>query len=70
VVVDGETGRLVEPNSETELADAMRVLLADPAERARLGANGRARALDVFSRDRQLEQLHAIVAAGFNSRGS
>lgn len=70
VVVDGETGRLVEPGDETALADAMHALLKDAGERARLGANGRSRALEVFSRERQLEELDAIVTAGFYPQGT
>ncbi|HEY0304234.1 MAG TPA: glycosyltransferase family 4 protein [Longimicrobiales bacterium] len=68
VVIEGETGVLVTPGEEAELAHAMRTLLDDAAERARLGANGRARAREVFSREQQLEQLQAIVAVGFNGQ--
>ncbi len=68
IIVDGETGRLVAPGKEDELAAAMRELLAAPAERARLGRNGQTRARAVFSRQRQLEELHDIVQAGFNGR--
>jgi glycosyltransferase involved in cell wall biosynthesis len=44
-VEDGVTGVLVEPQ---ELRDAIERLLADPAERARLGAAARARARSAF----------------------
>jgi glycosyltransferase involved in cell wall biosynthesis len=37
----GETGLLYEPGSPASLADALRELLADPAEATRLGAAGR-----------------------------
>jgi glycosyltransferase involved in cell wall biosynthesis len=70
IIIDGETGRLVPPGDEAALSQVMRELLADPGERARLGANGRRRALEAFSREQQLDQLHAIVAAGFNGRMS
>ena len=70
IIIDGETGRLVPPGDEAALSQVMRELLADPGERARLGANGRRRALEAFSREQQLEQLHAIVVAGFNGRMS
>lgn len=66
IIVDGETGRLVPPGDEGALSQVMRELLSDPAERARLGAQGRRRALETFSREKQLDQLHTIVAAGFN----
>jgi glycosyltransferase involved in cell wall biosynthesis len=47
-VVDGETGLLVPPMADGPLAAALARLAADPALRARMGAAGRARALDRF----------------------
>jgi glycosyltransferase involved in cell wall biosynthesis len=44
LVVDGETGILVPPGDESALAAALSSLVADPAERRRLGEAGRARA--------------------------
>jgi len=41
VVAHGESGLLVPPRDERALADALCALLDNPAERARLGANGR-----------------------------
>jgi spore coat protein SA len=49
VVVDGRTGYLVEPGNVDALAAALRRLLEDGALRERLGAAGRARALELFS---------------------
>jgi glycosyltransferase involved in cell wall biosynthesis len=66
IVIDGKTGRLVAPGDEEELAAAIIELLRNPSERRQLGESGRARAHDVFSRERQLDELYAIVAAGFN----
>lgn len=40
MVTDGQTGRLVPPQRPDLLADVLAGLLADPAERARLGAAG------------------------------
>ena len=53
LVVEGETGLLVEPGDPEELAAALARLLDDPALRERLGSAGRARvethfALDAF----------------------
>ncbi len=44
-VVHGVTGLLVPPATVTPLAEALRLLLADPALRTRMGEAGRARAL-------------------------
>jgi glycosyltransferase involved in cell wall biosynthesis len=60
-VVDGETGFLVPVREPTALAEALSRLAADPALRARLGAAGRARALDCYDEAkviaRQIEAL-------------
>ena len=37
VVLEGETGRIVNPFQTAAIAEALEALLADPAERARLG---------------------------------
>jgi glycosyltransferase involved in cell wall biosynthesis len=47
-VIPGETGLLVPPMRSAPLADALARLAADPDLRARLGAAGRARALERF----------------------
>jgi glycosyltransferase involved in cell wall biosynthesis len=48
-VVEGETGLLVPPFEVPPLADALRRLAADPVLRARMGAAGRARALERYT---------------------
>jgi phosphatidylinositol alpha-mannosyltransferase len=54
---------LVRPNDPTALADALAALLADPDERARLGANGalRARTFDWSSIVDELEAVYRTV---------
>ncbi|WP_353507514.1 glycosyltransferase [Intrasporangium sp.] len=47
-VIDGQTGRLVEPGDSKALAAVVRELLADPAGRAAMGAEARRRALQRF----------------------
>lgn len=49
VGADGECARLVRPGDVDELTGALGELLDSPAQRHRLGAAGRRRALDVFS---------------------
>jgi L-malate glycosyltransferase len=56
VVVDGETGRLVQPRDHQAMADAIVALLKDPALRARMGAAGLARAQRRFSAERMVAQ--------------
>jgi glycosyltransferase involved in cell wall biosynthesis len=49
IVVDGETGFLVEPDNKSALARQTRFLLDDPVLRQRLGTAGRQRVADRFS---------------------
>ena len=51
-VVPGETGLLVTPGTVAPLAGALRTLAADPALRARMGAAGRARAVQLYDEAR------------------
>jgi glycogen synthase len=60
VVVDGETGRLVEPGNAGALADALRQALADPAGARRMGEAGRRRVEAHFSWDRIADRTLAI----------
>jgi L-malate glycosyltransferase len=54
IVVDGETGLLVEPRDVRGLAEAIAGLLRDPDCRARMGAAGRARLVQHFSADQMV----------------
>ncbi len=49
VVADGETGWLVAPGDAHALADAIKRLMADPAERKRMGDAGRRRMQERFT---------------------
>lgn len=49
MVVAGGTGLLVPPGEAAPLAEALRVLAADPRRRARMGEAGRARALERYT---------------------
>ena len=64
VVVEGETGLLVQPGDEVALARALDQLLANPVERQRMGDNGRRRALEHFSLNREIDELTRLVESG------
>lgn len=68
-VAEGETGRLVDFFSPAQLTSAVVDLLEDPAERARLGRNARAFAVERYDLKtvclpRQLDWVDRLVAAG------
>jgi glycosyltransferase involved in cell wall biosynthesis len=69
-VVDGETGFLVPPMTVEPLAGALSKLAADPELRLRLGAAGRARALDRFDEARIVAKTVALLEQGVPSRGA
>jgi glycosyltransferase involved in cell wall biosynthesis len=68
VVEDGVTGLMVPPGDAGALREAIERLLADPAERARLGANARAAVRERFSLDAYASSLachlEELAAAG------
>ncbi|MDK1345426.1 DUF3492 domain-containing protein [Streptomyces sp. 378] len=60
VEVIGGTGLVVPPRNPRALADACVALLRDPERRARLGAAARARALELFTVEQNIEAFHSI----------
>ena len=68
VVVDGETGYLVEEGDIHRMASCMLRLLADEPLATRLGAAGQQHILSHYSLDRSIRQLTAVVA-GVAGRG-
>jgi glycosyltransferase involved in cell wall biosynthesis len=62
IVEDGRSGLLVPRGDADALADAISGLLADPARRAALGREARARALRSFTWDRVVERLREVYA--------
>ncbi|MBI4503059.1 MAG: glycosyltransferase family 4 protein [Gemmatimonadetes bacterium] len=62
-VVDLTCGALLPPGDPVALADALRVLLADPAARSALGAAGPARARLLCDPARQIERLQQALAS-------
>ncbi len=60
VEVIGGTGLVVPPRNPRALAEACVALLRDPGRRARLGAAARARALELFTVEQNIEAFHGI----------
>ena len=60
IVIDGETGFLVEPHNPFEMANRVIDLLADPQLRERMGDKGRLRAEEHFSIDRWTEEVFQV----------
>ena len=60
IVVDGETGRLVDTGSADSFANVIIPLLKDPAERARMGALGRARVKEFFAAERMSQKTLSL----------
>jgi len=71
---DGVTGRVVPPRDSAALATAINALLADPAERARLGAGAQARVAAEFDLPimvrRVLELYERVLTQGAASKGA
>jgi glycosyltransferase involved in cell wall biosynthesis len=62
VLVDGETGFLVEPHDARAIAEKIVRLLRDPALRARMGAAALARARERFTVERMVEETLVVYA--------
>lgn len=60
VIQDGLTGLLVKPGDADEMAQAIRRLLSDPAERRSLGENARRQALERHSWESYIQRLEEI----------
>jgi glycosyltransferase involved in cell wall biosynthesis len=69
LVADGETGMLVEAGDVDDLAAALRLLLAEPSLRRRLGAAGRARAEERFGLERFRRAHLELYSAELARRG-
>ena len=63
VVRDGETGILVPPDDPAALADALRLMLGDPARRERMGTLGRRVAKETFGVSRMVRAYESVYGA-------
>lgn len=61
LIVDGETGLLVEPDAPAALAAALERLIADPALRDRLGRAGERRVRERFDARASIRQLFTLL---------
>jgi len=69
IIVDGETGYVVQPADPEALASRLGKLLADACLRERMGRAARARAQELFTRDRRAREIERVyVAALANSQ--
>jgi glycogen(starch) synthase len=62
IVIDGETGWVVEPANIAALANAMRSVLDTPDEAARRGIAARRRAIQNFSGERMVDEYERLFA--------
>jgi glycosyltransferase involved in cell wall biosynthesis len=67
-IVDGREGLLVPPGEVTPLADALRLVLADPARRAALGGAAAARANRDFTVAVMADKYEALYANAYSKR--
>jgi glycosyltransferase involved in cell wall biosynthesis len=63
LVADKKSGLLVEPGSEIKLAEALSVVLNSVTERQRMGHAARARVVEEFSLEGNLDRLEAAFAS-------
>ena len=63
IIVDGETGWIVEPADRAQLTNALIEMLRDPARSAAMGVRGRERYLQHFTEEQFRRRLTALVAA-------
>jgi glycosyltransferase involved in cell wall biosynthesis len=68
VIKSGETGVLLPPECIDELSAAIATLAADPAMRARLGAEGRRRFTEQFRHQHMTEQLRGLYERILSSK--
>lgn len=66
VVVEGETGLLVQPSNSTALAGAMMKLMRSPEMSRAMGLKGRQRVQEMFSIEGHVEQMEGIYKEVLN----
>ena len=64
MIIDNETGFLVEPGDTAAMADAIETVINDSSSAARLGHSGYERARTLFSIEKNVRELRALLGAG------
>ena len=64
MVVENETGFLVQPDHPSALADAIEKLINDPALAQKMGHAGYERAQRLFSIERNVRELCSLICSG------
>jgi len=64
MIIDNETGFLVQPGDAAAIADAIETVINDSSSAARLGHSGYERARTLFSIEKNVRELCALLSAG------
>jgi glycosyltransferase involved in cell wall biosynthesis len=64
MVIENETGFLVQPGDAAAMANAINKIVGDAPEARRLGQSGRDRAQTLFSIDRNVRELRRLICSG------
>ena len=62
MIIENETGFLVQPSDAAAMADAIQNVIYDPPSAAKLGQSGYERAGALFSIDKNVRELCALIA--------
>lgn len=62
IVIDGETGLIVEPDDPDALSEKLTTLIVDPALREQLGENGRVHVAENFSWDTSVDIMETVYS--------
>ena len=61
IVVDGETGYLIQPGDSNAFVERLRALIDSPSTRARMGSAGRSLAVGEFSLKRNVPRFIELL---------
>jgi glycosyltransferase involved in cell wall biosynthesis len=61
MTIENETGFLVQPSDATAMADAIQKVINDPSSAAKLGQSGYERAGTLFSIEKNVRELCALL---------